>query len=240
MNEKDAFFQQYHAILQQNNITPSGEIDLAGRFFHLLLEANQRVNLTGYRSLEDMVDFNLLDAIAFLRHAEPPNGASLIDVGAGGGLPGVPIACLRPDLRVTMIDSIAKKIAFIQSACEELELSNVTAEAARAEEYVRLPGKRASFDVAFARGLSSLGASMEYCAPLVKTGGQVILLRGAEEMLSEEADRFQKTLGCRFDRAERYVLPRRDKPFCVVFYQKIAAGDRKFPRMPVQIKTRPL
>ncbi len=148
--------------------------------YHALMEDwNARVNLTGDASFDAMLDSHLMDSLTPLT-AEGllPQNAALIDVGSGAGLPGIPLAILCPDLHVTLLDSLAKRVGFLSAAIDALELSNVCAVHARAEDAARDAAYRERFDVAMARAVASLPVLMELLLPFVRIGGRCVCFKG--------------------------------------------------------------
>jgi 16S rRNA (guanine527-N7)-methyltransferase len=151
-----------------------------------LEERNAHVNLTGNAAFETMLDQHLMDSLAPLTVSGLlPENAVLIDVGSGAGLPGIPLAVVRGDLRITLLDSQQKRVAFLLAAIETLGLANVTAVHARAEDAARDARYRERFDVALARAVAALPALLELLLPFVKTGGKAVCYKGpavAEEL----------------------------------------------------------
>lgn len=227
--------------LVRNNIRLQPEaLNRIGRFFHLLEQANRVVNLTGYSNLVDWIDFHLLDAIQIVERVHIPQEANVFDIGAGAGLPGVLIKCIRPDIRLIAVESVKKKADFIQSALQELGNEGDKVIAERAEVAAQRSNLRESGEIAIARALGSLSVSMELTAGFVRIGGRVILPRGERKPTEGLPDRFQEALGCSLVSMLEYRLPRRDSPFFLYEYEKTASLDAKYPRKPAQIKKRPL
>ncbi|MCL2748219.1 MAG: 16S rRNA (guanine(527)-N(7))-methyltransferase RsmG [Oscillospiraceae bacterium] len=208
-----------------------------------MLEKNEHLNLTAVRAHDE----------AYLRHVEDAlavyglfdfSGKSLIDVGSGGGLPGIPLRLQDPTIRLTLLDATAKKVAFLQSVCEELGLGDVACIAARAEEQARLPGFREAFDVAIARGLAYMPVLCELCLPFVKLGGFFLAMKGAEASQEiEAAQDAQGTMGAMggigtlgimdtLGGKMRHVLPYPlgDRQHTLVVVEKVAHTPPSYPR----------
>jgi len=151
-------------------------------FVGLLLAANQRLNLTRIVEPDQIERRHLLDSLTCaLPVLEALNGGvawRCLDVGAGGGLPGIPLAIAFPGLSVTLLEATGKKAAFLHETVAALELSNVSVVAARAEEAGRDPSHRDAYDLVVARALAPLDVALEWCLPFVKTGGVLVLPRG--------------------------------------------------------------
>ena len=145
----------------------------------LLEDWNTRVNLTGNASFDALLDMHLMDSLTPLTvNGLLPDGAAVIDVGSGAGLPGIPLAVLRPDLKITLLDSLGKRVKFLEAAIGALELKNVTAVHARAEDAAHDARYRERFDIALARAVAALPVLLELLLPFVRTGGKAVAYKG--------------------------------------------------------------
>lgn len=150
-------------------------------YLHLLLDVNRRINLTAIREPDAAWRRLIIDSLTLLPGLEPiPAGSRLIDIGSGGGLPGVPVAIARPDLKVTLLEATGKKARFLQQCADELPLPNVDVLAARAEEAGQDPARRQRYDVAVSRAVGPMPEVLEYSLPLVKVGGLVLAMKGPQ------------------------------------------------------------
>ncbi len=176
------------------------------RYAELLVEWNEKMNLTAITDPHDVAVKHFADSLS----AAPllPQGAfSLIDVGTGAGFPAIPLAILRPDMKVTLLDSLNKRLVFLQAVCDDLGLKAVTVHA-RAEEGARRKELREKFDVATARAVAALPVLSEYCLPYVKIGGQFLAMKGpsaADELAAAEGA--IKKLGGQLGDLHRLRLP---------------------------------
>jgi 16S rRNA (guanine527-N7)-methyltransferase len=163
-----------------------GTIERLARYRDILLDWNTRFNLTAIAEPEAVDRVLLLDAVRMLPSLDRATAAtgiahpSLIDIGSGGGLPGVPIAICRPAIDVTMVEATGKKVRFLEAVIEELGLRNARAIAARAEELGRDPAERARYDLATARAVSSLPALVELVLPFLRVGGVGLFPKGLD------------------------------------------------------------
>ncbi len=185
----------FQTALEKNGIPPLDRDICAPlhTFTEHLLEVNKTTNLTAIREISDFVYKNLVDSLTVLPYIS--QGARVLDLGCGPGFPSVPLAIARPDLTIVALDSTAKKIAFVQSAIDRLQLSNLTAISGRAEDKA-LSDKLGKFDVVTGRAVARLNVFCELCLPYVKIGGKFVPMKGAkgaEEL--EEAKKAIKTLG---------------------------------------------
>lgn len=166
-------------------------LNTLARYLDLLLDTNQRMNLTAIKDEETAWRRLITDSLTLLPGLEMLEpGALVIDVGTGGGVPGMPLAIARPDLSFTLLDATGKKVAFLQSCVQALGLSNVRAIQGRAEVLGHEPDHRQRYDVATVRAVGKVAEIAEYCLPLVKLGGRMLAMKGAaaEAELADAGD----------------------------------------------------
>lgn len=197
------------------------------KFKDLLLECNARCNLTAIVDREGVYCKHFYDSVAPERFF--PKGATVAEVGSGGGFPSIPLKICRDDLKFTLIESTGKKCNFLSSAIEALKLSDMKVLNARAEEIAKSPEYREKFDVAEARAVASLNTLAEYCMPLIKVGGYFIAYKGAADEEIENADNAVKILGGATEIIDKYTLPDGSRRTVVVI-KKIKPTPPKYPR----------
>ncbi|MBZ0254471.1 16S rRNA (guanine(527)-N(7))-methyltransferase RsmG, partial [bacterium] len=237
--DKEAYFEGFDAHLLKREIELEPEAQSRLRlFFFLMHDYNQKVNLTRLDSPEDVVDYHLLDVFALSKALTINDGQSLIDVGSGAGIPGVLLKCLYPQLRLTILDSVGKKMDFVQNAYDQMDLFESKSISDRAEDLGHDLQHREQYDYASARALGAQSYCLELCAPFVKQGGIIALLRSDDDLVVEQ-DYYVETLGCSRENTAFYQLPQRNKPFRIEIYRKIHLTDGKYPRKPGKIKKRP-
>ena len=200
-------------------------------YHEMLADWNERVNLTGDASFEAMLDRHYVDSVAPLAKAGLfARNASVIDVGTGAGLPGLPLAILRPDLRVTLLDSLGKRVKFLDEVVRTLDLHNVRTLHARAEDAARDTNLRERFDIATARAVAAMPVLLEYLLPFVKVGGRAICYKGPSEEL-EAGNRAARLLGGdRLEALDTPVPAQPDWKHCVLVSEKIQRTARQYPR----------
>jgi 16S rRNA (guanine527-N7)-methyltransferase len=211
---------------------------LLARYLDLLLDANQRMNLTRITDRAAAEVGHVGDALTVLPHL-PPGAFRLADVGSGGGVPGIPLAIARPDARVMLVESTKKKAAFLKSAAAELGLANVSVSEWRAEDVGR-SNSRETFDVAVARAVATLDWLAEWCLPLVKTGGKLLAMKGARA--AEEvpaAATAIKLLNGGAAVVHPVDLPGSEHRV-IVEVRKLGRTPDRFPRPATQAKGKPL
>lgn len=208
-------------------------------FATMLVETNKNINLTAITEPREIVIKHFLDSLLLLRAREVPHGAKLADIGSGGGFPGVPVKIARGDISLTMIDSLNKRIKYLQALSERLGQAN-TCVHSRAEEAGRNPQFREQFDVVTARAVANLGVLAEYCLPLVKVGGVFLALKGPDcEAELAAAERALGKLGGKLDGTHRFTLPD-GSGRTVVAIKKISHTSTSYPRPSAKIEKIPL
>lgn len=214
----------------------TGCIPALEKFALMLLERNKVMNLTAIRSPKDVSALHLLDCLSLVPLAGLEKG-SVVDVGTGAGFPGVPLAVAKPELVVTLLDSLGKRVRFLEEVREGLGLENVACAQARAEEF----GHREAFDCAVSRAVADLPVLCELCLPLVKVGGRFLAMKSSH--CDEELERAAvavETLGGKIGWVKDYTIPTTDVVHRVVCIDKLSSTPKKYPRRFAQIKKQPL
>lgn len=217
------------------------ENDLAklDRYAEYLVEWNEKINLTAITEPKEICLKHFLDSFLLLDAVEVPESASLIDVGTGAGFPSVPCKILRQDLKLTLLDSLQKRIRFLTGLSETLGLETACVHG-RAEEEGKKPAMREQFDFATARAVAHLRELSEYCLPFVKVGGYFVALKGydIEEEL-EEAKKAIRLLGGKIEAVKKYELPEGNRR-AIVLIKKISQTPTKYPRIAAKMKKQPI
>ena len=201
--------------------------------FHLLLmEWNQRMDLTAVLQQDELIDKHYIDSLSPLLFNDLiPNGSAIIDVGSGAGFPGLPIAITRPDVKVTLLDAQQKRVAFLQEVIHRLGLSNATALHGRSEDTAHIACHRESYDLAFARAVASLSTLLELLLPFVREGGRALCWKGPAVLA--ELDAGQKAalmLGGALEDAIATPIPGRDWNHLLLPCKKTTKTLRQYPR----------
>lgn len=207
-------------------------------FSDKLLEKNRVMNLTAITDPVDVVTLHLLDCAVLLR-MEDFRGKRVVDVGTGAGFPGMPLRLLEPDFDLTLLDSLGKRVAFLQEVCNAMALQRVTCVHARAEEFAAQERER--FDLAVSRAVAPLNVLCELSLPLVRVGGSFLAMKSvdcAEELQSAKSAISQ--LGGQLERCEDYTIPGTDVTHRVVRIRKVRPTPKTFPRAFAKIKKNPL
>lgn len=205
----------------------------------LLVEYNEKVNLTAITDPDGITVKHFADSLYFLKHVAVPEGVCLCDVGTGAGFPGVCLKLARPDIKLTLFDSVNKKLDFLRFLSKELGFDAEIVHA-RAEEAGQTPQYRGHFDFATARAVAALNKLCEYCVPLVKQGGYFVPLKA--ELSEEERTAgyaAARILGAKLSREVRYTLPNGDGRELLIFEKK-SQTPTKYARVSAQIAKSPL
>jgi 16S rRNA (guanine527-N7)-methyltransferase len=218
------------------NLQPEAALQIADklqRYSTLLLEWNQRFNLTAITDDEGIALRHFVDSLMVLTVLPvlPNKPARLIDVGTGPGFPGIPLNIARPDLSVTVMDSVAKKVKFCAEVIRQLGLKNIRAEQGRAEEVAHQPAYREQFDVVTARAVAALPTLVEYLLPFAKVGGVCIAMKGSDaEAEAAQAENAIRTLGGKLNRVVPVSLPGLPDKRALIVIDKIAPTPPVYPR----------
>ena len=206
-------------------------------FGHAMVKQNEVMNLTGITEDDQVAKLHLIDSLTVLKCADL-KGKSLIDVGCGAGFPGVPTAIGCPEAKVTLLDSLAKRMNWLETILPQLGVNNAECVTARAEEAV--VDRRESYDYATSRAVARLNILLELTAPYVKIGGAVLALKGAmarEEL--EEAKSAISKLGLQVEAVKDFTVDK-DTVHTVIVLRKVRPTPAKFPRRYAKIKQAPL
>ena len=196
-------------------------------FKNLLLEYNNKFNLTAITDEKDVYIKHFLDSVT--GESFFTENATVVEIGSGGGFPSVPLKIIRSDLKFTLIESTNKKCGYLQTVVDKLNLKDVKVVNARAEDAARQVIYREKFDFAEARAVARLNTLCEYCMPFVKVGGKFIAYKGDNDEEIEEAANAIKTLGGVLESVEKYQLPNGEKRALVII-KKVAHTPAKYPR----------
>lgn len=201
------------------------------KFYSLLTEWNEKMNLTAITDEYSVATKHFLDCMAIFDHVEFKEGASVIDVGCGAGFPSAVMAIERPDLKITMLDSLNKRLNFLNCVIEEVPLSNCTTLHARAEEFANKKEYREKYDFAVSRAVANLASLCELCMGYVKVGGYFVALKGPS--VSDEikmAENAITKLGGELQGVINYSVPTTDLCHNLVVIKKVKPMEKRFPR----------
>ncbi len=201
------------------------------QFCHLLVEKNKVMNLTAITKEDEIIDKHFIDSLSCTRVMDMDRVRSIIDVGTGAGFPGIPLKIVYPDIHVLLLDSLNKRVQFLNEVIRQLGLSDVEAVHGRAEDMARKKEYRASFDLAVSRAVANLRTLSEYCVPFVKVNGYFISYKagkGVQEI--EESANCMKELGCKIMKTEEFALSGQDAMRILIKIKKCKGTSAKYPR----------
>ena len=209
------------------------------KYMNLLIEWNEKMNLTAITEPNDIILKHFIDSITINKYIE--NNAKVVDVGTGAGFPGIPLSIIRPDLQITLVDSLNKRLMFLQEIKKELELKNIDIVHARAEEFGQNKNYRETFDIATSRAVANLSTLSEYLVPLVKIKGKCVCMKAsdAEEEI-KQAENAVNILGGKIVKVEKFNLPNSDIGRTIIIINKEKSTNGKYPRKPGTPSKEPL
>ncbi|WP_173443107.1 16S rRNA (guanine(527)-N(7))-methyltransferase RsmG [Selenomonas ruminantium] len=207
------------------------QMEQYNRYFELLVEWNENINLTAITEPKEVAIKHMIDSITAYDENLFKDGTTVIDVGTGAGFPGLPLKIFCPEIKLTLMDSLNKRIKFLQTVVEELGLKDVECVHARAEEGARNKKYRESFDIAVSRAVARLPILCEYCLPFVKKGGHFIALKGMQyNDEADEAAKAIKVMGGSKTEIRPVKLPELDDKRAVITITKTMPTPKAYPR----------
>lgn len=223
-----------NALKDQGIELSATQIGQFNTYYKMLVEWNEKINLTAVTEQEEVYLKHFYDSITPLFYADIEEGASLCDVGAGAGFPSIPMKIIRPDLKITIVDSLNKRINFLNELTAVLGLDKIHLVHDRAETFGNHKADaRHMFDVVTARAVAQLNVLSELCLPLVRTGGQFIVMKGkkAQEELDESKFALD-LLGGELTKIHQLSLPKEDSDRYIMIIDKKRKTPKKYPRKP--------
>ncbi|MBP2626771.1 MAG: Ribosomal small subunit methyltransferase [Firmicutes bacterium] len=211
------------------------------RYFETLVEWNGKVNLTAITAPQDVAIKHMIDSLSCYDEEIFKNGATIIDVGTGAGFPGLPLKIFRPDLKLTLFDSLNKRILFLQAVAGILGITDIKFIHSRAEDGGKSKQLRESYDIAVSRAVARLNILSEWCLPFVAVGGYFIALKGSQ--YSQEVNDAQgalQSLGGEVAKIESVKLPGLDDVRAVIYIKKVRKTPTLYPRRPGTAEKNPL
>lgn len=210
------------------------------KYHELLVEWNKKINLTGITQINEVVIKHFVDSIALNTYTSLDD-KTVIDVGTGAGFPGIPLKIINPDMDLTLLDSLNKRIVFLNEVVDQLGLTGVECIHGRAEDIAKQEEYREKYDICASRAVAHLSILSEYCLPFVRVDGEFISLKGPgvyDEI--KDAENAINILGGNIKDVKNLQIPNTDLQHNLVIIKKIDCSPLKYPRKPSKIKKRPL
>ena len=205
------------------------QLDKFYQYMNLLLEWNEKINLTAITQYNEIILKHFIDSLTISKNIE--KDSYIVDVGTGAGFPGIPLKIIRNDIKIVLVDSLNKRIKFLDEVIDKLHLQNIKTVHARAEEFGRNKEYREKFDIATSRAVANLSTLSEYMIPLVKVGGKSICMKGKDiKQELEEASNAIEILGGEISKVEEFQLPNNDINRSVISILKVKNTPSKYPR----------
>jgi 16S rRNA (guanine527-N7)-methyltransferase len=226
----EEFKNKMKSILKEININITDEqLKKFFNYMNLMLEWNEKINLTAITEVDDVIMKHFVDCLTLLDYLK--ENETIVDVGTGAGFPGIPLAIMNEKNEFTLVDSLNKRINFLNDVKEKINLKNVTTIHARAEEFGQNKKYREQFDIAVSRAVANLSVLVEFLLPMIKVNGKVICMKGSqikEEL--EEAKFAIKELGGIIKERKEFYLPGTDIKRNIIIIEKIKNTPKKYPR----------
>lgn len=198
-------------------------------YMQLLLEWNTKINLTAITEPREVLTKHFIDSLSIVPYIE--EGAKVLDVGTGAGFPGIPLKIVLPQNHLTLLDSLNKRINFLNEVITSLKLEGIEAVHGRAEEFCRIAERRESYDIVISRAVAKLNVLLEYMLPFVKLGGKCICMKSLEiDEELEEAKRAIDVLGGELEAIKTIALENTDITRKIIIIKKVKETPEKYPR----------
>lgn len=229
--EFEIFFEELKSQAKQINIELTEEqVEKYYKYMNLLLEWNEKINLTAIIEPKEIILKHFIDSLTIEKHIK--ENEKFIDVGTGAGFPGIPISIIKENTNIVLLDSLNKRINFLEEVKKELKLKNITTIHGRVEEFGKNKKERETYDIATSRAVAPLNILLEYLLPLIKVGGRAICMKGSNIEEIENAKNALKILGGEIEQIEEIILPNSDIKRNIIIVKKINNTPSKYPRKP--------
>ena len=227
---KDKFENKLYNLAKEINVLLNEEqLNQFYEYMNLLIEWNKKINLTAITEEDDIILKHFIDSMTVFKHLG--GSRKIVDVGTGAGFPGIPISIVNEEKQVTLVDSLNKRINFLNDVKEKIKLKNIVTIHSRAEDLGQNDLYREKYDVAISRAVANLATLTEYLLPLVNVGGICVCMKGhdVEEELKKSSKAIE-VLGGKLELAHEFYLPASDMKRNVIVIRKVKHTNKKYPR----------
>lgn len=223
-------FTKFHNSMNSIGIElTESQLNAFETYYDMLIDRNKVMNLTAITEFDEVMDKHFLDSVYLFRSIELKADYKLIDIGTGAGFPGIPLKIVFPELKITLLDSLNKRVGFLNDVIDELNLNDIEAIHGRAEDIARDKAYRASYDIAVSRAVANLSTLSEYCLPFVKIGGKFVSYKSGD--CADEVDNAKAAihlLGGKINKIDEFSYSNNSRSFIVI--DKVMNTSNKYPR----------
>ena len=223
-------FTKFHNSMKSIGIELTDpQLNAFETYYDMLIDRNKVMNLTAITEFDEVMDKHFLDSVYLFRSIELKANYKLIDIGTGAGFPGIPLKIVFPELKITLLDSLNKRVGFLNDVIDELNLNDIEAIHGRAEDIARDKAYRASYDIAVSRAVANLSTLSEYCLAFVKIGGKFVSYKSGD--CADEVDNAKAAihlLGGKINKIDEFSYSNNSRSFIVI--DKVMNTSNKYPR----------
>lgn len=236
---KKEFFEKMNNLANDINVEiTDSQIEKFYIYMYRILEWNKKINLTAIEDEDEIILKHFIDSLTIQKYIK--DCKNMIDIGTGAGFPGIPIAIVNDQINITLLDSLNKRINFLNDVIQELKLDNVVAIHGRAEDIAKLKTYREKYDVVTSRAVAQLNILLEYMLPFNKLNGKTISMKGSNIEEIKDATNALNELGGKIEKIENIVLPNTNIQRNIIIVEKIKETSKKYPRKAGIPKKEPL
>ena len=237
--EKIVFKKKMNELLSEINIEiKENKIDMFNLYMQELIERNKKINLTAIEDEKEIILKHFIDSLTVQKYIK--NAQNIIDIGTGAGFPGIPLAIVNEKSNIVLLDSLNKRINFLNNVIQKLELSNVKAIHGRAEDLAKIVQHREKYDIVISRAVAPFNILLEYMLPFNKVNSYTIAMKGSNIEEVDISNNALKKLGGKIEKIEKIKLPNTDIKRNIIIVRKIEETPKKFPRKAGIPKKEPL
>ncbi len=199
-------------------------------YYEMLVEKNKVMNLTAITELKEVINKHFIDSLSIVRVMRL-NNEKVLDLGTGAGFPGIPLKIVYPETEIVLLDSLNKRLVFLEEVIQKLELAKIKTLHGRAEDYGKDPNYREQFDVCVSRAVAKLSSLSEYCLPYVKKGGYFIPYKsGKSDEEIKQSNKALQILGAQIEKVDNFILPGTDFERVLILLKKVGITPKNYPR----------